>query len=223
MLYKVKYKLCSIRNCGSDVSLEALVASKLIPLDKNSGVRLIGIDEVIRRINGSAVKVTFHKNILECAGDLQSCPGQRSRFEAAIHALSSIFNGGNYDAVLIVDTDNAFNRLNRKVMLHNTRITCPIIATCVINTYNHQARVFIGGGDEIISREGTTHGGPAAVTICTLGSLPLLDTLLTQNTKQAAYADNLSCADNVHNLAIWRHKVNKLGPKIGYFREENKP
>ena len=63
-------KLCSKRYCGSDGSLGALLACKHAPLDKNPGVRPIGIGEVIRRIVGRAVVRTFRKNILESAGDL---------------------------------------------------------------------------------------------------------------------------------------------------------
>ena len=63
-------KLCSKRYCGNDGSLEALLACKHTPLDKNPGVRPIGIGEVIRRILGRAVVRTFRKNILENAGDL---------------------------------------------------------------------------------------------------------------------------------------------------------
>ena len=39
-------------------------------------------------------------------------------------------------------------------MLHNIRITCPIIATYVINCYHQNARLFVMGGTEIKSQEG---------------------------------------------------------------------
>ena len=32
------------------------------------------------------------------------------------------------DAVLLIDAENAFNSINRKVMLHNLKFICPIIA-----------------------------------------------------------------------------------------------
>ena len=46
--------------------------------------------------------VTFCSNILSNAGDLQLYAGHGSRWEAAMHALSSMFNKENCDAVLIV-------------------------------------------------------------------------------------------------------------------------
>ena len=48
-------KLCLKRFCNEESSLAALLASKLIPLDKNPGLRPIGIGEVLRRIIGRAV------------------------------------------------------------------------------------------------------------------------------------------------------------------------
>ena len=83
--------------------------------------------------------ITFYSNVLSNTGDLQLYAGHSSRWEAAMHALSSIFNKENCDEVLIVFYSIAFlyytfNRLNSKVMLHNIRITCPIIATHVTYT-----------------------------------------------------------------------------------------
>ena len=83
-------KLCLKGYCGNNGSLEALLACKIIPLDKNSRVRPAGIGDVIRRILGRAVMPTFRRNIAEGAGDLQLCVGQRAGCEAAVHALSSI-------------------------------------------------------------------------------------------------------------------------------------
>ena len=95
-----------------------------------------------------------------------------------------------------------------------------MIVTYVINTYNHQAILFISGSDKILLTEGTTQGDPAPMVIYALGSLPLLDVVLTQNTKHAAYADDLSCVGKSQNLATRWHKTNKLRPGIAYFMKE---
>ena len=58
------------------------------------------------------------------------------------------------DAVLRIDTSNAFSALNRATALHNIRVLCPVIAVYAINTYREPARLFITGGKEIA--EGTT-------------------------------------------------------------------
>ena len=134
------------RYCGNDGSLEAFLACKLIPLDKNPGVRPIGIGELTRRTLGGTVMTTFRRNILESAGDLQLYAGQRAGFEAAVYALSSMFSEDDSDAILLVYADNEFNRINRKVMPHNIRMMCPIIAIYFINVYSREARLFLSGG-----------------------------------------------------------------------------
>ena len=56
------------------------------------------------------------------SGSLQVCAGLRSRSEAAVHAIRSIFEGEETDAVLLIDVSNAFNALNRAAALHNIRV-----------------------------------------------------------------------------------------------------
>ena len=90
------------------------------------------------------------------------CAGLRSGSEAAVHAMHSIFEDEETDAVLLVDASNAFNALNRAAALHNIRVLCPPLATYAINTYRQPARLFITGGSELKSAEGTTQGDPLA-------------------------------------------------------------
>ena len=71
--------------------LEPLVASRLIPLDKNPGVRPIGVGEVLRRIIGKVVSRITINDIREAAGPLQTCAGHGAGAEAAIHAMKQIF------------------------------------------------------------------------------------------------------------------------------------
>lgn len=58
------------------------------------------------------------------------------------------------------------------------------------------------------------------LVINALGSKPILDFVLTQNKKDAAYADYLNCVAKSQNLATRWHKTNKLCPRIVYFNKE---
>ena len=60
---------------------------RLIALDKNPGVRPIGIGETSRRIIAKAVLQVVKQDILDAAGCLQWCAGQRAGCEAAVHAI----------------------------------------------------------------------------------------------------------------------------------------
>ena len=66
-------------------------------------------------------------DIQTAAGCLQTCTGVRSGVEAAIHASHAAWNSESTEAVLQVDADNAFNRLNRQVALHNIKQVCPSV------------------------------------------------------------------------------------------------
>ena len=158
---------------------------------------------------------TFRSEIMDSAGNFQLCAGQRAGCEAAVHAMKEIFDENECGDVLLV-ADNAFNRINRKVMLHNIRIVCPIIATFVINCYNQNARLFLMGGREIESQEGTTQGDPASMPVYTLATVPLLESVSTNNTKQAAYADDLISAGKLQPLLTWWEKLLKVAPNVGY-------
>ena len=67
------------------------------------------------------------------------------------------------DAVLLVDADNTFNRLNCAVALHNIRYTCPPLATILTNIYH------------LTSEEGTTQGCPLSMAMYALSVVPLIN------------------------------------------------
>lgn len=96
------------------LTIEPILANRLILLDKGNGeVRPIGVGEVIRRVIGKCVTKVTEQNIVDGCGSFQVCAGLTSGGEAAIHAMKSIFEADDTDAVLLIDASNAFNSLNR--------------------------------------------------------------------------------------------------------------
>ena len=112
-----------------ETPLEAFLACRLISLDKNPGLRPIGVGEVLRRIAGKVVMKVVEEDIKKAAGYLQLCAGQEAGCEAAIHAMHKVFESNETEAILIVDAENAFNSINRKALLHNIEYLCPATAT----------------------------------------------------------------------------------------------
>ena len=139
--------------------LTAYIACRLVPLAKNPAVRPISTGEVLRRIVGKAVLSVIGRDIQKAAGSIELCAGQPSGIEAAIHAMSSLYNQEETEAVLLVDANNAFNRLNRKAALYNIRVLCPSLFMILKNTYSAAAQLFVDG-EVIMSQEGTTQGDP---------------------------------------------------------------
>ena len=111
------------------------MACRLVPLDKNPGLRPIGIGEVLRRIVGKMVVMVLRADLQENAGDLQLCAGQESGCEAGIHAMHQIFEDDDTHGIIQVDANNAFNTLNRNVFLHNMKIICPEFSRFICKGY----------------------------------------------------------------------------------------
>ena len=204
--------------------LEAYVASRVIPLDKKPGVRPIGIGEVIRRIIGKAVSWLLKEEIKEAAGPLQTCAGHKGGSEAAIHAMKEIFSQEDTDGVILVDASNAFNRLNRKAAMHNLRITCPALSTYVINIYRHEARLFVTGGEELASMEGTTQGDNLAMAFYAISTANIITStrFTCPGVKQVWLADDASGAGEISALNEWYREIKVLGEKYGYYVNEKK-
>ena len=93
------------------------------------------------------------------------CAGHSAGAEAAIHAMSEVFTEEETDGVYVIDASNALNLTNRFAALHNIQITVKEISLYLINTYRNPSRLFIQGGGEILSQEGTTQGDPLRDTL----------------------------------------------------------
>ena len=201
------------------------------PLDKNPGLRPIGIGEVLRRIIGKMVVWILKPDIQDAGGDLQLCTGLEGGCEAGAHAMMEMFKDDNTHGIIQVDANNAFNTINRNVFLHNIQVICPEIATYVINCYYHPARLFVIGGVEIASQEGTTQGDPTAMPIYALGIVPLMLIIVVisepmnspdSKARQSAYADDLSGAGKIEQLKEWWDSILYYGPFIGYYAKPSK-
>ena len=211
------------------ITLESYVASRLIPLNKTPGepdpsVRPIGVGEVMRRIVGKTISWALSDDIQEAGGSLQVSTGLKGGAEAAIHAMKNIFELENTDGVILVDAENAFNKLNRQVALHNMQYICPSFATVLINTYRIPARLFIAGGGEIMSAEGTTQGDTLAMQFYGLSTNPLIQTLnySITNVFQVWLADDATGAGQFHDLKEWWDKVSVEGRRYGYHVKPSK-
>ena len=213
----------------SATSIETFVACRLIPLDKNPGLGPIGVGEILRRITGKITVSVVKKKVISSTGSLQVCAGQEAGSEAAIHAMEKIFKEESTEAVLLVDAPNAFNSINRKV--HNISILCPAISTFATNCYTTPARLFVIGGIEMHSNEGTTQGDPVVMAIYAIGITPLimmmieLVTTRCDDIKMVAFADDFAddfAAGKLTSLLQWWTTLLEIGSKFGYYPEPKK-
>ena len=151
-------------------SLEAFLANRGIAIDKNPGFRPVGVGEMARRIIGKAVVTVTGQEAQKSVGSLQLCAGQPAGVEAAIHSMRGFLDADDSDGILLIDADNAFNRINRAVALWNVQFICPHMKHVLINFYRFLSRIFINsdGFFELSSQEGTTQGCPLATAMFSL-------------------------------------------------------
>ena len=168
--------------------ISPLLACRLIALDKNPGVRPIGIGDTSRRIIAKAVLYIVKTDVQDACGCVQLCGGQISGIEAVAHAVRSAYESDDNEGLLLADASNAFNSLNRQVALHNIQRICPSLSTIFINTYRAPTELFVDG-DTILSQEGTTQGDPLAMPTYALATIPLIQKL-EGNHRQVWYADD---------------------------------
>lgn len=195
-------------------ALRPFLACRLVALDKNPGVRPIGICETARRIIAKAILFVTGDDIKEAAGTVQLCAGQTAGIEAAVHAMKISFESEDTEAALLVDASNAFNSLNRQAALHNIRSICPSIATALINTYRGDTELFVDGST-LISEEGTTQGDPLAMPMYALALLPLTQRV-NQVVRQTWYADDATATGRALDLRDWWDSLVAHGPALGY-------
>ena len=83
----------------------------MIPLDNNGiYIRPIGIGEVLRRIIGKTMTHVIKTDILQNSGSLQLYAGHTYGCEAAVHAMSDIFEEEGNDFPLLVDASTVLMR-----------------------------------------------------------------------------------------------------------------
>ena len=114
----------------------------------------------------------------------------------------------------------------------NARHTCPAYAKAIINCYRSPARLFVAGGKELVSSEGTTQGCPFAMIMYAIALMPMIRQLMkppeppeppgTPVPKQAWYADDSQAAGKLECLKKWWDVVNELGPDYGYHPKASK-
>ena len=105
---------------------------------------------------------------------------------------------------------NAFNAVNRMVMLYNVQRQCP-----AINMYRAPSRLFVCG-TEIPSAEGTTQGDNLAMPLFALATFPILQKLKElRKVMQVWLADDASSVGTLKDLKTWWNMIVAEGIKYG--------
>ena len=111
-----------------------------------------------------------------------------------------------------MDAPNAFNSIDRNDFLHNITIICPAIATYAKSCYFLHSQLFIIGGSEIRSCEGTTQGDPIAMAVYAIAIIPMILIIVDINSK-------LMILQKLQPMLMTLGLI--PGRKFGYYPEAN--
>ena len=228
-----RYKLISIgikTNKDTIILITGDYYVQIIAYLGQVGVSIEFFGFVLRRIIGKAIMRIVKREMVVSTAPIQVCAGIPGGVEAAVHAVRQVFEDKNTEAIILVDADNAFNRLNRKATLHNIQQVCPEISTYVINTYRTPAQLYVSNCDQtVLSQEGVTQGDNTAMGTYSCGTMPLITTVAPEqpegehySVKQVWYADDAAGGGQLDGLKQWWKKLCTSGPLFGYYPKPEK-
>ena len=188
-------------------------------------MRPIAVGEVHRRIICRAVAAVVESDVMKVVAPTQTCVGIPSACETSVHIMSELLARPEIEGILLVDiASNAFNSLNRQAALHNVARLCPALQGVIQNTYSHAIRLFVSGGGELASVEGTCQGDPLAMALYAVAIDPMIRRLqeACPTVQQSWYADDDSVGDTLESLRHYWEKLQEIGPAYGYFPNARK-
>jgi len=212
-------------------AIRSLMANRLVALDKNPGVRPIGIGSSWRRLLAKILLLLAGESATEACGADQVCAGLQSGIEGAIHAAAAVWKEHANEpefGFLCVDARNAFNELNRTTMLWVVRHEWPAGCVFTFNCYRHYARLVIrensGKAVTIFSRAGVTQGDPISMILYGVTTTPLIRKLKHRNKNliHIWYADDGNVGGKFKDIKHYWQQLEKLGPTYGYYPERAK-
>ena len=132
--------------------------------------------------------------------------------------MRQVFVEEGTDGILQIDANNAFNQINRSVALHNIQVTCKEMSLYIINTYRSPSRLFICGGREILSQEGTKQGDPLAMPWHSINSSIINKSLRTSTSgvKQVWLTVDSAGGRQIVPFYNWYNHLSQEGKKFGY-------
>ena len=142
--------------------------------------------------------------------------------------MYDIYNDELSEVVLLVNAENEFNLINGNIMLHNISVLYPILSTYVSNCYQSAVHLFLIGGKEILSKEGTSQGNSTSIGPYALGVTPLLRFLHEfilineQKSKEIAFAHDLRAAGSIKKIKQYWELSTQVSPKYDYYPKPSK-
>jgi hypothetical protein len=216
----------------------AIMAGRLVALDKCPGIRPLGVGETWRRAIAKTLLLVAGSEAKEVCGIDQLCAGLEAGIEGSIHAMTQLWKLHQHEeewGFLLIDAKNAFNKQNRTGMLWAVRHEWPSGARFVFNWYTHWATTLVirnnnGTGAFLYSKEGVTQGDPLSMYGYGIGIVPLIRILKADfpAVEQPWYVDDAGAGGKFDNTRKFFRQLQgrkffrqlqEIGPNYGYYPE----
>ena len=109
-------------------------------------------------------------------------------------------------------------KMRLKAALHNTKRKCPPLYQYLENSYQQPAKLHLGDGTFILSKEGVTQGDNEAMAMYAVAARGLQDDLkVTEpDISQVWFADDNAGGGRIASLKSYWDTVKSIGPLYGY-------
>ncbi|GJZ67415.1 hypothetical protein Tco_0630655 [Tanacetum coccineum] len=147
---------------------EYIASAPLTPLVKpGGGIRPIVVGIVWRRLVSKVSAIMIGHSLDDYLDGLQFGVGVAGGSEAIIHSVNRFIEPYGDDvghSMLLVDFKNAFNLVDREVMLREVHLRCPTISRWVEFCYSNPARLYYGEYTFLSCRE--CNRGVVTLVLC---------------------------------------------------------
>ncbi|XP_063366199.1 uncharacterized protein LOC134654659 [Cydia amplana] len=190
-----------------------IYGANLIALTKkDGGVRPIAVGSTFRRLASKIAVRYILAKLQKIFEPVQLGFGVRGGCEAAVHALRSYLEAGQCEVLLKIDVKNAFNSLNRDILLSEVKSHIPEIYNYLLHCYGDPSKLMYHS-HELSSEVGCQQGDPLGPAIFSLGINQIIKNLSSKF--NVWYLDDGTLGGDVDSVLVDLSLINDKFRSIG--------